>query len=924
MRSGVGAVRLQPRASLLRAAERVERQLIADGRPLPAAGVAAWLSELASTIAEDGDVLLIPFDRVTPPPVVADPVEVGSPEPLGASRAPADTGGEASPAYIGVAVDDEGAPHALIALDPTLHPVAGDWHEIDGDLLEPQTKPSPLPQMVSRAPAQMRRSVESKELLPVERSDLIRASETESYVRATGSNDAWAHSAVMVLKTLGANNPKFRLREAQVAMAEIVGEQVGKACPRPSPKADRMSAPANLGTAPVAIIEAGTGTGKSFGYIAGALPPSLVRNLHVVISTATIALQDQLVSRDLPTLAKLIDAPFQFTAAKGRANYVCNLKLDQLLKQDRPGQEIETALLSQMRDKLKDGTWDGDRGALRAAGDGQVTQVDDQTWSALTMTSSRCKGQSCSHYRECAFQSQLSARKSAQVIVANHALVLADLATGGGRLLPDPAKTVYVFDEAHHLPHVARGAMAGSFDPSHAIDALQPIANTVTAHIASLAGGPRRWERANYTISTNVRAARSTLQLVEFELAAAFGKLPRGKESKDAIEDRTMPAGLRSGLVSAKRTLRALHDSLVDLATQTDTPPGAGIRQVARRISGIVRDIERLAAPPSDVPRALWAEGSRDGLILHHEPVAAREDLKRVLVDRAAGLVFASATISALGSMSAFIRDVGLNGHPDIKVGQFKSPFDWQRGTIKVPTMKTTPSEDSDEAVAADIANTLPRTLAKDGGTLVLFSSRAMMSRVYELLPPDIQGRVLTQDQGPKPNLLGKHGLGTRLGGSPVLFGLDSFSEGLDLPGALCSSVVLTRLPFKPPTGHVEQIAYKAVKDAGGNPFEEISLPEVCIKLIQAAGRLLRTEADWGTLWILDNRVRTKPYGRKLLAALPPYNVEFDGVLQEVRAGSAAGIGQQATEDAPPLQAPRPVASASPRLPIPRLRTPSN
>jgi len=261
-----------------------------------------------------------------------------------------------------------------------------------------------------------------------------------------------------------------------------------------------------------------------------------------------------------------------------------------------------------------------------------------------------------------------------------------------------------------------------------------------------------------------------------------------------------------------------------------------------------------------------------DDIEVNASPILAASTLRRNLWQRAYGVLLCSATLTALGRFERLRSRAGLPENTHCQV--VPSPFDYAKaGLLRVPDLKVEPSDSA--AHSAAISAVLPELLEASQGSLVLFSSRRQMQEVFEALPVEFAERILLQGAKSKQKILEAHRERIENGQPSVLFGLASFAEGIDLPGALCEHVVIAKIPFAVPDEPVEATLAEWIKASGGNPFMQISVPDASLKLIQACGRLIRSENDSGTITLLDRRLLTRPYGKAILASLPPFRREL-------------------------------------------------
>ncbi len=696
---------------------------------------------------------------------------------------------------------------------------------------------------------------------------------------------------------------KARIREAYASVVEQKGltprwgqrqmiAEIANTLGRiPAPGETATEGPA------VCVIEAGTGTGKTIAYAVTAIPMAQALGKRLVVATATVALQEQFVNKDLPDIKRHSGLEFSYTLAKGRRRYVCLSKLDRLLAEGQGESgvlplypdEFDQAQASDampvyhaMIDALGRGQWDGDR-------DNWPEAIAEQVWFGATTDHSQCSGRRCPNINQCAFYRARESLTHADVIVANHDLVLSDLALGGGAILPDPEDSIYVFDEGHHLPDKALSHFA-SFCRIHSTlawleDAAKSLAQGAAA-LASLHGVSRYLER----LPEQMTAAAEGLRVAEQTVAGLFDEVPAGgrddtrlRFAHGRVPENLIPVA--AGLAGQFRTLASslsrieaiVEDALEDEDAGVDT---AELETWHLNIGGMLGRAESTLAlweafavsgEGEQPPMARWItlldSNGQHGFELRCSPILAADILAEYLWPRAAGVIITSATITALNSFERFILHSGVSREARFKM--VASPFDYSRATLRVPAMDCDPG-DAERHTAA-IVELLPRELDRDEASLVLFSSRRQMQDVFQGLEDSWRDRVLLQGDASKQEILRRHRERVDAGEGSVIFGLASFAEGVDLPGVYCRHVVIAKIPFAVPDSPIEASLAEWVEARGGNAFMEISVPDAALRLVQASGRLLRSEQDSGRVTLMDRRILTRRYGRAILDSLPPF-----------------------------------------------------
>ncbi|CAN7321720.1 ATP-dependent DNA helicase DinG [Pseudomonas solani] len=657
----------------------------------------------------------------------------------------------------------------------------------------------------------------------------------------------------------------------------------------------------------VVAVEAGTGTGKTVAYSLATIPSAKAAGKRLVIATATVALQEQIVHKDLPDLIRNSGLNFSFALAKGRGRYLCLSKLDMLL-QDGQAQnataqlfadegfridvdESGQKLLNQMIEKLAGNRWDGDRDSWPEA-------IEDQDWARVTTDHSQCTKRHCPNFQQCAFYKAREGMTKVDVIVTNHDMVLADLALGGGAVLPDPRETLYVFDEGHHLPDKAIGHFAHFTRLRSTADWLETVAKNLTKLLAQhpLPGDLGRLIENVPELAREIRTQQQFM-FTACEEVADFraGEDMEGRERpRHRFEAGVVPEHLIEMGIELKKGFAKLNDvftRLTELLKEAmDGEAGVGIAShqaeewyplfgsLQTRAQGNWELWTAFTAedPEESPPMARWltlAEfGSAYDIEVNASPILAAETLRRNLWNVAYGALVTSATLTALGTFDRYRMRAGLPKKAVTAV--VPSPFHHaDAGVLKVPDLKADPRDAA--AHTAAIIRDLPQLVEGSRGTLVLYASRKQMQDVFDGLDRDWRKRVLIQGNLSKQETLNKHKQRVDDGETSVLFGLASFAEGVDLPGAYCEHVVIAKIPFAVPDDPVEAALSEWIEARGGNPFMEIAVPDASLRLVQACGRLLRTESDRGTITLLDRRVVTQRYGKAILNALPPFRREI-------------------------------------------------
>ena len=698
-------------------------------------------------------------------------------------------------------------------------------------------------------------------------------------------------------QNIGKKLPGFRPRASQREMIAAIANAFSRTLTRE----EGEEAPKREGES-IAVIEGPTGVGKSLAYLLAGGIMAQTRGKWLIVSSATVALQEQLVDRDLPFLVEKSGLELTFALAKGRGRYLCPYKLYQLTQNnaqqnllgfeapevlwDSKPKPEELNLLRDIADEFSARRFNGDR-------DTWPEKIDDVIWLKVTNDRHGCLKSACPNRPECPFYLARDVLETVDVVVANHDLLLADISMGGGVILPAPENSFYCIDEAHHLPKKALSRFAAEHSWNIAVWTLEKLPQ-LTGKIAALTD---KAELANLADE----AATSLLDSLhewQFHLAEE-PSLSLGSSENDRRkhneptwlwEDGKIPEGLETTVSNTAIAARSLLKHVVGLndalsaARREKEQDGALIDRLTSEFGLFIARIEQISAVwdllstvpiEGEEPLAKWITRRADDkndYIFNASPISSASHLANNLWRRAAGAVLTSATLQSLGSFNLILRQTGLLWLPETTTLALESPFNFDvQGELYIPPVYASPKDP--DAHTAAIVEWLPKLVSpvEAIGTLVLFSSRKQMQDVALRLPDEYLPLLLVQGELPKAVLLQRHHQAIAEGKASIIFGLDSFAEGLDLPGTACVQVIIAKLPFAMPDNPIEKTQNRWIEQRGGNPFIEITVPEASIKLIQAVGRLIRTEQDYGRVTILDNRVKTQRYGQQLLACLPPF-----------------------------------------------------
>ena len=597
--------------------------------------------------------------------------------------------------------------------------------------------------------------------------------------------------------------PGFQPRAGQVWMAEAVAEAL-----------------ANL---EMLVVEAGTGTGKTFAY----LLPALQSGRKTIISTGTKALQDQLYHRDLPLIGKAVGRPVTTALLKGRANYLCLQRLDQVA-------EPANALLDDFHAirEWRHRTVSGDKAELA-----EVPE-DSPIWPLVTSTAENCLGQQCPEYSKCHVVKARRAAQEADLVVVNHHLLLADLAMkeeGFVEFLP--GAEAIILDEAHQVPDLAVqffGVSLGSRELERLIDELRA---------ATLAVADTELTRRIDKLHTAVRTLRA--------------ESPRKEGRYDLGE--VMP-DLREALAGLQLAIHDVQSALVEVGE-----PSVEVEKVHEQL---LKASERLGLLTSDDAwdGLRWLEVNPRSIRMNLTPLDVSSTLRGQIDNGRQAWVFTSATLAVGEDFSHFNSRMGLT---DVTGLTFPSPFDLSaNGLIYLPPGLPQPSEPTHTGAMLEAVT--PLLEVSPGGMFCLFTSHRALNAAKKWFRANkgtLRGRqLLVQGDAPRDDLLRRF----RAIGDAVLLGTGSFWEGVDVRGDALMIVAIDKLPFASPADPLMMARLEFIRRQGGNGFSEHQLPQAALTLKQGAGRLLRDASDFGLIVLCDPRVTSKSYGKTFLACLDP------------------------------------------------------
>ncbi|MCA8429764.1 ATP-dependent DNA helicase [Burkholderia seminalis] len=604
------------------------------------------------------------------------------------------------------------------------------------------------------------------------------------------------------------------------------------------------------------IVEAGTGTGKTYAY----LVPAMLWGGKVIVSTGTKHLQDQLFQRDIPTVRNALAVPVSVAMLKGRANYLCHYYLQRTADNGRLPSRQDTAYLQEIVRFAKI-TKSGDKAELASVPE------TAPVWSMVTSTRDNCLGQECPHYKECFVMQARREAQQADVVVVNHHLFFADIMlrdTGMAELLPN-ANTV-IFDEAHQLPETATLFFGETLSTTQILE----LARDTVAEGLGHARDAVEWVKLGGDLeraARDLRLAFANDQIVRMSLAQLgddhpmFGALDALDVALDALASALASQAERAeSLGACLRRARELQDLLAGWVA-----PGAA-EAAAQADAAAAGDKATSDGDPNEKVR--WVEVFAHTVQLHETPLSVAPIFAKQRAGVPRAWVFTSATLSVRGDFTHYAAQMGLSSRRSMTLA---SPFDYQsQGLLYVPRNLPQPSSPAFTDAVFDAA--LPAIEASGGGVFMLCTTLRAVDRIASKLRDVIESRgwntpLLVQGDASRTELLDRF----RAYGNAILVGSQSFWEGVDVRGDALSLVVIDKLPFAPPDDPVLAARLDALTKKGLSPFAVHQLPQAVITLKQGAGRLIRAETDRGVLMICDTRLVDKPYGRRIWQSLPPF-----------------------------------------------------
>lgn len=667
------------------------------------------------------------------------------------------------------------------------------------------------------------------------------------------------------------------------------------------------------------VVEAGTGVGKTFGYILGHLPAILQNEQRLLISTNTITLQNQLMEKDLPQLLAILAPELTYTIAKSGSRYLCPAKVRSLLTKTEKNTDADSTddmfdsaspvnmssaqlqYLKEVYTLFTEGNFAGDLDQLQVANAPQYQKL-------LNRDQQRCPGQrGCSDGKQCPFYLQREKISKSDIVVTNHAF-LVNVLMHDSNAFGDLTNTMLVLDEAHHLPKVIRDVNQAELDLSQAaeiadqFDKLEKASNKLIKTQPALFDDINKFTTSIQRLKPAITDFCEQLQQLNEHMSLNFMAY-RGKKqnSFDDIEQWLMSyapmpisfvtplLNLYQSCATARTYVEQLNGQFRQQLDNKDIPQAAEnacnrwLQSSANLLAMVAQahhcldyyyqfTNQQTEDQRLDVGIARWVknDAATDKITLLANVIDVSQHFQLRIAQAFKSQVLTSATLKTLGSFNHINRQLGINSETSIHA-DIPSDFNYRHAFLSWAPSNA--PEPNNEHFIGYLTQQIMELTQRHSAILVIFTAHNMLESTFNLMPTALKQQILCQDKRSKSELIQEHKRRIDAGQTSILFGVDSLSEGLDLQGKYLTGVVIAKLPF--PSLSEPLINYEKITlDARGiNSFAQMMVPECSRKLIQSVGRLIRSEQDWGEVFIADRRIQPRPfsnyYGNILLNALP-------------------------------------------------------
>jgi ATP-dependent DNA helicase DinG len=628
----------------------------------------------------------------------------------------------------------------------------------------------------------------------------------------------------------------------------------------------------------IALIEAGTGIGKSLAYLVPAMLWAVKHKEKTVISTHTIALQEQLTEKDIPVLLKALGIELKAVLLKGMSNYLCLRKLSDFQEQLRLFTEEESKELQSV-ENWSTKTEEGSRSEI-------AFPLSQETWEKVRVEKEACNSVKCPHYKRCFFFKARRKAADAQLLVVNHHLLFADLVS---KQRPDfkeekailPPYRRLVLDEAHHVEEVALDSLAVRIDRQNLYRLLSKISTETVREALPPTGCGALVQRLEIDLPAEKRLALDKVQEAFSQLEDFLST--QAPEQKWRV--RSELSEIKPSFLLVCKALRSLAQGLHSLASELApfekaASQAVDVQAASSRLEEQAEGLEKFFTEDNDPERVRWIEPSKSNIALIDAHLNIAQHLEEHLFEPLSTVSLCSATLTANRNFEYMKGRLGIAKRTATE-NCYDSPFDYeQRTLLLVPTDMPDPTDFSFNAESAK--QIIQAIQASRGNAFVLFTSYDMLRKVHALVSEQVSYPCLRQGDKPRQALIESF----KAQDGSVLFGTDSFWEGVDVAGEALRCVIIVKLPFKVPNDPLVEAQGERLLAQGKNPFFDFSVPQAVMKFKQGFGRLMRKKTDRGCIVCLDKRLISKSYGKLFLNSLPPCRTLFDrsdAIFQEMR-----------------------------------------
>ncbi|RUO33724.1 ATP-dependent DNA helicase DinG [Aliidiomarina soli] len=648
------------------------------------------------------------------------------------------------------------------------------------------------------------------------------------------------------------------------------------------------------------VIEGQTGAGKTLGYLLPAIVSAIKLKKHVVVATANVALQQQIMNHDLPRLRKA-GLHFEQAFVAGRGRYFCRRDAETFVNdQDAPDlltdeadvqhQRKHRTQVEQLITLFDANQWNGLKDDYR----GKLS-LEQPWWSQVNANRDTCSRRNCAHYDNCAFFDARKDVRDAQVIVTNHAMLYADMlhVQPEMRLLPAAKDSIFVFDEAHHIRDTFRSSLAAELN-FELLSKLDRNSGRLVNHIQSLVNGASLDVVNVDNLAVRMRddfklMSSAASQIIDCahgylgEARASAFKKPVHRFEQGALpeqlqlllSEQLQPAleGLNGACQKVNEKIKDAQEKAISDDSRLQNYLGS-LRNLTQTVESALNACVLLKTeinPKQGIARWLTRHSDlRVDITLSATPIQVGRQFEREIVTPAFATIFTSATLQSLGSFRRFSEQLSLYQKDGVQFLVIESPFDYKKAQLVTYRDLPEPNFNNEAAHTSAMLKRFGNDIGEHKAALVLFASKRQMQSFVDKLPAALAADSLVQYTATRDSLVRRHKKRVDEGKRSILIGCQSFSEGLDLPGAYLTFVGIAKLPFADVNCPIAASESEFIEAQGLHPFAMIALPDASRRLVQCVGRLMRSQDCYGEVRIYDSRLQTKGYGKQLLNCLPP------------------------------------------------------